>query len=276
VRKRLRGLVGLTEKSKRKLVYTDFEDELGEGAPIELPAFSGAGDFERFRTKVRQFLKAHENHIAIHKLRLNQPPLSAACQGPRHAPNGFKATLPREIPSKPLKNLMHTHQDKAIPPNNVESWTPDGWCAALIRVTSPAPGQQDAPMDEQLSYWVGFLWKPATPRLPFAWPDKYFITRTPLAHLAGDLKHAPVYLLKDDEYEGAPLLSIPLIRANLAPWLYQAIELRRHQLRRAQRNRIWEMYGESPGNDFIAGVRRWVAEALETSAGQLDIGDYGG
>lgn len=73
VRKRLRGLVGLIEKSKRTLVYTNFEDELGEGTHIELPAFNGAGDFERFRTKARQFLKAHENHITIHKLRLNQP-----------------------------------------------------------------------------------------------------------------------------------------------------------------------------------------------------------
>lgn len=170
---------------------------------------------------------------------------------------------------------MHPDQDKMIPLNAVESWTPDAWCAALIRVTSPAPGLQDAALDEQLSYWTGFLWKPITPRLPFAWPDKYFITRAPLAYLAGDLKQAPVYLLKDGEYEGAPLLSIPLIRANLAPWLYHAIELRRHQLRRAQRNRIWEMYGESPGNDFIAGVRRWVAEALETGAGQCDLGDYG-
>ena len=30
-------------------------------------------DFERFRAKARQFLKAHENHITIHKLRLNEP-----------------------------------------------------------------------------------------------------------------------------------------------------------------------------------------------------------
>ena len=29
--------------------------------------------YERFRAKARQFLKAHEDHIAIHKLRSNEP-----------------------------------------------------------------------------------------------------------------------------------------------------------------------------------------------------------
>jgi type I restriction enzyme, R subunit len=29
-------------------------------------------DFERFKAKARHFLKAHENHVAIHKLRTNQ------------------------------------------------------------------------------------------------------------------------------------------------------------------------------------------------------------
>lgn len=166
-------------------------------------------------------------------------------------------------------------QNTPIPLNTVASWTPDSWCTALIRVTAPVPNKQDAAIDEQLSYWIGFLWKPATPRLPFAWPDKYFVTRTPLRYLAGDLGQAPVYLLREDEYEGAPLLSIPLIRANLAPWLYKAIESRRHQLRRVHRNRIWEMYGETPGNEFMASVRRLVADALEADADDLDFGENG-
>lgn len=72
VRKKLRGLVKLIEKTKRKQVYTDFEDELGEAVHVALPSINTAGGFERFRAKARQFLKAHENHITIHKLRLNQ------------------------------------------------------------------------------------------------------------------------------------------------------------------------------------------------------------
>ena len=73
MRKRLRLLVKLIEKAKRKPIYTDFEDELGGDKPVELPGFGVGSEFERFRAKARQFLKAHENHITIHKLRLNEP-----------------------------------------------------------------------------------------------------------------------------------------------------------------------------------------------------------
>jgi len=73
VRKRLRSLVRLIEKSQRQPIYTDFEDELGLETSIEIPGFGGADEFDRFRAKARQFLLAHENHIAIHKLRFNQP-----------------------------------------------------------------------------------------------------------------------------------------------------------------------------------------------------------
>ncbi len=73
VRKRLRALVRFIEKAQRKTVYSDFEDELGEETAVELPGFGAGADFERFRAKARQFLKAHENHLTIHKLKLNQP-----------------------------------------------------------------------------------------------------------------------------------------------------------------------------------------------------------
>ena len=73
VRKHLRLLIKLIEKKERKIVYTDFEDELGEEIAIELPGFAAGDGFEKFRAKARQFLKAHEDHIAIHKLRTNEP-----------------------------------------------------------------------------------------------------------------------------------------------------------------------------------------------------------
>lgn len=72
-RKRLRLLVKLIEKGKRIVVYTDFEDELGEGATIDLPEVGTGLNFERFREKARQFLKAHESHLALQRLRRNQP-----------------------------------------------------------------------------------------------------------------------------------------------------------------------------------------------------------
>lgn len=73
VRKRLRLLVKLIEKGKRVTVYTDFQDTLGDGTVIQLPGIGSGADFERFRAKARQFLKAHEDHPAIHRLRWNEP-----------------------------------------------------------------------------------------------------------------------------------------------------------------------------------------------------------
>lgn len=77
VRKRLRLLVKLIEKGKRAVIYTDFRDTLGHEGRIELPGFGTGADFEKFQVKARQFLRAHENHEAIHKLRFNEPLTSA-------------------------------------------------------------------------------------------------------------------------------------------------------------------------------------------------------
>ena len=72
-RRHLRALIKLLEKTRRKVVYTDFADVVGDGMEIDLPLGGSAGDFERFRLKVRAFLRAHENHLTLHKLRRNQP-----------------------------------------------------------------------------------------------------------------------------------------------------------------------------------------------------------
>jgi type I restriction enzyme, R subunit len=58
VRKRLRSLVKLIEKGKRITVYTNFKDILGDEATIALLGFGAGADFEKFRAKARQFLKA--------------------------------------------------------------------------------------------------------------------------------------------------------------------------------------------------------------------------
>jgi type I restriction enzyme R subunit len=72
-RKKLRELVKLIEAKKRPRIYTDFEDEIGEGAEIEVRGIPAGTDMDRFRMKARHYLKDHENHIAIQKLRLNEP-----------------------------------------------------------------------------------------------------------------------------------------------------------------------------------------------------------
>jgi type I restriction enzyme, R subunit len=73
VRKRLRDLIKLIEKSKRNRIYTTFLDERGPAAEIEIISVSTEIDFERFKAKVQHFLMAHSDHIVIHKLRRNQP-----------------------------------------------------------------------------------------------------------------------------------------------------------------------------------------------------------
>jgi type I restriction enzyme, R subunit len=72
-RRSMRGLIKLLEKNRRKVVYTDLQDQVGELTEVALPLGGSAGDFERFRLKVRAFLRAHESHITLHKLRRNQP-----------------------------------------------------------------------------------------------------------------------------------------------------------------------------------------------------------
>lgn len=72
VRRRIRDLVRLIEKRKRKPVYTDFEDLLGEHSDIELPGVTTSDDtFATFRRKARAFLRQHEQHASIVKLRNN-------------------------------------------------------------------------------------------------------------------------------------------------------------------------------------------------------------
>lgn len=73
LRRRLRDLVKLMEKSRRKPIYTDFEDEMGGEINVELPGFAASGDFEKFRAKTRAFLLEHQDQAVIHKLRMNEP-----------------------------------------------------------------------------------------------------------------------------------------------------------------------------------------------------------
>jgi type I restriction enzyme R subunit len=73
VRKRLRSLVCLIEKKDRHVVYTDFEDEMGDDVEVELGPFASAGDFEKFRAKARQFLREHVDQLAVYKVRTNRP-----------------------------------------------------------------------------------------------------------------------------------------------------------------------------------------------------------
>ena len=72
VRRRLRALVALIEKGSRQPLYTDFTDELGEGVEIDLGRGS-VSDYAQFRKKALAFMRSHEDHLTIQRLRRNQP-----------------------------------------------------------------------------------------------------------------------------------------------------------------------------------------------------------
>ncbi len=73
VRRRLRALVKLIPKGQKKIVYTNFEDELGEGTTIDLPQVTAGLNMGKFKDKARVFLRAHESHLSLQRLRRNEP-----------------------------------------------------------------------------------------------------------------------------------------------------------------------------------------------------------
>ncbi len=70
-RRRVRALVRFVDKIKRAVVYSDFADELGGGTVVELPGVTPGTNWQRFRAKARAFLRDHEDHLALQRLRRN-------------------------------------------------------------------------------------------------------------------------------------------------------------------------------------------------------------
>jgi len=73
VRRRLRLLVDLIQPQERKVVITDFEDEIGGGEVIDLPEVGDGIDRAKFKMKVRRFVETHLNHLALQKIRRAEP-----------------------------------------------------------------------------------------------------------------------------------------------------------------------------------------------------------
>jgi len=71
LRLRLRDLVQFIDKTKRKIVYTDFEDKImgvREDEAIYMPKMTGV----QYAKKVEEYLRCHQDQIAIQRLRNNQ------------------------------------------------------------------------------------------------------------------------------------------------------------------------------------------------------------
>lgn len=72
IRRKLRLLVELIEPKTRKVVITDFEDEIGVGQAVALPQVGAGVDKAQFRMKVRSFVERHRDTIALQKVRRGQ------------------------------------------------------------------------------------------------------------------------------------------------------------------------------------------------------------
>ncbi|MCT2541264.1 DEAD/DEAH box helicase family protein [Sedimentimonas flavescens] len=73
VRRKLRLLTDLIKPVERKDIITNFADDIGAGDEVDLPQVGGGIDKARFTAKVRQFVDAHLNHIALQKIRRAEP-----------------------------------------------------------------------------------------------------------------------------------------------------------------------------------------------------------
>ncbi|MBV9025012.1 MAG: DEAD/DEAH box helicase family protein [Streptomycetaceae bacterium] len=72
MRRRLRGLVRLIEKTNRTVVYTDFADELGDLTAASLRGMDVGTDLTRFEQKIRIYLNTHQDQLAVQKIRRNR------------------------------------------------------------------------------------------------------------------------------------------------------------------------------------------------------------
>lgn len=73
LRLRLRGLVSLIDPSRQRPVYTDFIDSIDEHRDLTITRASVGLDRRAFRAQLYAFLTAHDNVVALRKLRTGRP-----------------------------------------------------------------------------------------------------------------------------------------------------------------------------------------------------------
>ena len=80
LRVRIRDLVPLLERKERKVIYTNFQDEvrgIRDEDVVPMPKMTGA----QYEKRVRDYLRDHQDHLVIHRLRTNQPLTDTDLQG---------------------------------------------------------------------------------------------------------------------------------------------------------------------------------------------------
>ena len=73
VRRKLRGLIGLIERQSQEPLYSDFSDELVGIKELDAAGLLSNDEFTQFRLRAQEFLKTHQDHLSMQRLRRNQP-----------------------------------------------------------------------------------------------------------------------------------------------------------------------------------------------------------
>lgn len=73
VRRKLRGLIGLIERQSQEPLYSDFSDELVGIKELDAARLLSNDEFTQFRLRAQEFLKTHQDHLSMQRLRRNQP-----------------------------------------------------------------------------------------------------------------------------------------------------------------------------------------------------------
>ena len=73
VRLKIRDLMKFIDRNQRTIVYTDFKDELENVTEVDVPLLQTGFSPYQYRKKVEAYIKGNENHIAIYKLKRNEP-----------------------------------------------------------------------------------------------------------------------------------------------------------------------------------------------------------
>lgn len=73
LRLKLRNLMTFIDRQKQEIVYTDFQDTLGMVKDSAVPVYQTGFSPYQYRKKVEAYIRQNEDHIAIAKLKRNQP-----------------------------------------------------------------------------------------------------------------------------------------------------------------------------------------------------------
>jgi type I restriction enzyme, R subunit len=73
LRLNLRDLIQFIDRQAQITVYTDFADQMGDVTIVDVPTFQTGFSPYQYKKKVESYIRAHEDHVAIAKLKRNLP-----------------------------------------------------------------------------------------------------------------------------------------------------------------------------------------------------------